>query len=114
MKTMFIPLLAIMSLLVGCEATQHYNRTKVVALGTPLPKKPYGTVRLFQSKEEVPGSYDVIGIMSVEGKAGEEAQFIKAFLYRAADLGADAVIFYHVSLVAGVEGGGSIVGSSGG
>jgi len=60
-------------------------------------------VKLYQSKEEVPSSYDVIAIMSVEGKAGEEAQFIKAFLYRAADLGADAVIFYRVSLAAGTE-----------
>src|SRR5438876_11619945 len=98
-----IPHLVITALLHGCETTPHYNRTKVVNVGTPLPKKPYGNVKLYQSKEEVPSSYDVIAIMSVEGKAGEEAQFIKAFLYRAADLGADAVIFYRVSLAAGTE-----------
>lgn len=79
-----------------------------------MPQKPYGTVKLFQSKEEVPASYDVIAIMSVEGKAGEEAAFMKAFLYRAADLGADAVIFHRVSLAAEIEGGGWVVDKSGG
>ena len=114
MKKTLIPLLVITSLLLGCESTPHYNRTKVVNVGTPLPKKPYGSVKLYQSKEEVPSDYEVIAIMSVEGKAGEEAQFMKAFLYRAADLGADAVIFYRVSLAAGTEGGGWIVGKGGG
>ena len=113
MKKTLIPLLVIASFLLGCESTPHYNRTKVVTFSQPLPKKPYGSVKLYQSKEEVQGSYDVIAMMSVEGKAGEEAQFIKAFLYRAADLGADAVILYRVSLVAGTEGG-WIVGKSGG
>ncbi len=77
MKATLIPVLAILTLVLGCESTPHYNRTKLVILGTPLPKKPYGTVKLFQSKEEVSGSYDVIGLMSVEGGAGEEAAFIK-------------------------------------
>src|SRR5262245_53787653 len=110
MKKMFIPVLAVALLLVGCESTAHYNRTKVVTVGTSLPKKPYGSVKLFEGKEEVPGKYDVIAIMSVEGNAGEEAAFIKAFLYRAADLGADAVILYRVSLAAGTGGGGWVVG----
>ncbi|MDB6058325.1 MAG: hypothetical protein JWO95_2169 [Verrucomicrobiales bacterium] len=62
--------------------------------GQALPKKPYGSVKLYQSKEEVRGDYDVIGIMTVDGNSGEEALFIKAFLYRAADIGADGVILY--------------------
>ena len=78
MKKTLIPLLVIASFLLGCESTPHYNRTKVVTFSQPLPKKPYGSVKLYQSKEEVQGSYDVIAMMSVEGKAGEEAQFIKA------------------------------------
>jgi hypothetical protein len=45
-----------------------------------------------------------MAILSVEGSAGDEAQFIKAFLYRAADLGADGVILYRVSLAAGTQG----------
>ncbi len=52
--------------------------------------------------------------MSVEGNAGEEAQFIKAFLYRAADVGADAIIFYRGNVVAGQGGGAWIAGAKGG
>ena len=114
MKKTLVPILIIVSLLLGCESTQHYNRTKVVTLGTPLPKRPYGSVKLYQAKEEVSGNYDVIAMMSVEGKAGEEAQFIKAFLYRAADLGAEGLILYRVSFAAGTEGGGWILGKNGG
>ena len=114
MKKMLIPVLAISSLLIGCESTPHYNRTKVVSIGTPRPKKPYDSVKLYQSKEEVGASYELIAIMSVEGKAGEEAQFIKAFLYHAADLGADGLILYRVSLASGTEGGGWVVGNKGG
>src|ERR1035438_4930747 len=99
MKKIILPVVAILSLILGCESTPHYNRTKMVMLGTTFPKKPYGTVKLFQSKEEVVGKYDVIALMSVEGKAGEEAQFIKAFLYRAADVGADGMILYRGSVM---------------
>lgn len=110
-----LPLIPLaLSLLPGCESTPHYNRTKVVVIGQTLPKKPYGSVKLYQNKEEIPGAYDTIALMSVEGKAGEEAAFIKAFLYRGADLGADGVILYRVSLAAGVEGGGWIAGKGGG
>jgi hypothetical protein len=109
-----IPLIAVVLLLTGCESTPHYNRTKVVTLGTAFPKKPYGSVKFYDAKEQVPGAYDVVAIMSVEGKAGEEAQFIKAFLYRAADLGADGLILYRVSMAAGIEGGGWVAGTHGG
>lgn len=104
MKISLVPLLGVAALLFGCESTPHYNRTKVVALAEPQPKKPYGSVKLYQSKDAVPGTYEVIAMMSVAGKAGEEAQFIKAFLYRAADLGADGLILERVSLVAGSQG----------
>jgi hypothetical protein len=114
MKKPLISFLAVLSLLLGCESTPHYNRTKVVSLGAPMPKKAYGTVKLFQSKGEVKGGYDVIALMSVEGKAGEEAEFIKAFLYRAADLGADAIIFYRVNVAVGRGGGGWFAGRGGG
>jgi hypothetical protein len=101
---MIVAGLAILSLLLGCESTPHYNRTKIVMIGATLPKKPYGTVKLFQSKAEVTGSYDVIALMSVEGNPGEESAFIKAFLYRAADVGADAIILYRGGVVAGQQG----------
>ena len=97
--------------LVGCqEPTRHYDRTEVVALESPRPKKRYGSVKFYQSKADVPGHYDIIAILSVEGKAGEEAAFIKAFLYRAADLGGDGVIFYRVSVAGGTESGGWTIG----
>jgi hypothetical protein len=116
MKRTIISALAVTGLLIGCEPVPHYNRVQVASLtGQPaeVPVKqqgkvrPYGSVKLFQSKEEVPGKYQVIGIMSVEGKAGEEARFITAFLYRAADMGADAIILYRVSLTSDLKGGGS-------
>ena len=94
----------LVALIVGCESTPHYNRTKVVSLAPGYPRTPHGSVKLYERKEDVPKTYDIIALLSVEGRAGEEAQFIKAFLYRAADLGADGVIFYRVSMVAGSEG----------
>ena len=112
MRKTIVPFLAVLSFLLGCaESTPHYNRTKVLTFETPLPKKPYGTVKLIQSKtpygsvqDEITGKYDVIALMTVEGRAGEEAAFIKAFLYRGADLGADAIILYRGSVIAGQEG----------
>jgi hypothetical protein len=112
-KTLFAAVIALTTIL-GCESTPHYNRTKIVVVGTTFYKKSYGTVKLFQSKAEVTGSYDVIALMSVEGKAGDEAAFIKAFLYRAADLGADAIILYRGAVIPGTEGGGWAIGSGGG
>jgi hypothetical protein len=85
-------------LLTGCESCPHYNRTQVMGPnGAPVvasAKKPYGTVKLYQDKSEVPRAYDVVAILSVAGDKNEESKFITAFLYRAADLGADGVIFH--------------------
>jgi hypothetical protein len=113
MKSLALLVTLLLPVISGCESTPHYNRTKVVFLGQPSPKKPYGTVKLFQAKEEATKPYDVIALMSVSGNAGEEAAFIKAFLYRGADMGADAVIFYRVSLAGGQEGGGFLAGRNG-
>ena len=100
----FIFIIAIAALIMGCESTPHYNRTHVLMMGQALPKKPYGSVRLYEHKQDVTGSYDLMAIMTVEGNAGEEALFMKAFLYRAADIGADAVIFYREQEHAQVQG----------
>jgi hypothetical protein len=94
MKKTLILALAIAGLFSGCESTPHYNRTKIVMMEPALPKKPYGSVKLFENKEDAPKNYDVIAIMTLQGDAGDEAQFMKAFLYRAADVGADGLIFY--------------------
>jgi hypothetical protein len=112
MKKTIIPLLVVLALLVGCaEPTPHYKRTKILNLGESFPKKSYGSVKLIQSdtpygtaQKQIEGKYDVIALMTVEGHAGEEAAFIKAFLYRGADLGADAIILYRGNVVSGQDG----------
>ncbi|MGA2867396.1 MAG: hypothetical protein ABSF95_23215 [Verrucomicrobiota bacterium] len=98
MKKNLIVIAALACLLLGCEVCPHYNRIRVGTLtGGPvvaLPKKEYGTVKLYQDKSEVTEKYEVIALMSLQGDPGDEPRFIKAFLYRAADLGADGVILY--------------------
>jgi hypothetical protein len=74
-------------------------------MGPVLPKKAYGTVKLYEHKEDVTAPYDVMAIMTVDGNAGEEALFMKAFLYRAADIGADGVIFYRGQATPTFQGG---------
>jgi hypothetical protein len=61
---------------------------------TTQPKKPYGSVKLYQDKSEITKKYEVMALMTLEGDAGDEARFVTAFLCRAADLGADGVILY--------------------
>jgi len=122
MKKAVLPGLAIAFLITGCaEPCPHYYRTNVVSLNgqpTEIPSsqygkvRPYGSVKFFQSKEEVTNPYDVVAIMTVSGKPEEEEKFIKAFLYRAADLGADGVIFYRVNLATKIEGGGWVMGQN--
>jgi len=94
MKKMIFSVLAVLTLMVGCESTSYYSRVKVEMVGSPAAKKPYGTVEFFQSKEKVTASYDVIARMSVEGGASTESALIKAFQDQAADIGADGVILY--------------------
>jgi len=96
-----LALVVVVFLFVGCEPVPHYNRVRVASVtGEPVkvpPKlwgkvKPYGSVKLLQKRDEVTAPSEVIAIMSVQGERGEEAGFIDAFLHRAADLGADAII----------------------
>jgi hypothetical protein len=49
-------------------------------------------VKVFQTPDDVKRPYEVIGMMSCEGSAGEEAGILNAMLYRAADMGGDAII----------------------
>lgn len=53
----------------GCESTPHYNRTKVAVI-RQFPKRPYGSVELFENKDDVKKPYEVIAYMSIDGKAG--------------------------------------------
>lgn len=117
-----IPLLAIALLLIGCEPVPHYNRVQMASLTgqpnkVPIKQhgkvKPYGTVKLFQSRAEVTTPYEVIGIMTVAGEPGDEARFITAFLYRAADMGADAIIL-NPSGSTFVQKGGAFIAGPGG
>lgn len=98
--TLLLP--TVLCLVVGCEPVTHYNRTQVASLtGQPMEVahskhgkvKPYGSVKTFFSKSEVLCKYDIIALLSVEGEAGDEARFLTAMQYRAADLGADGLIF---------------------
>jgi len=106
MKT-WLFFLAIALFTFGCEPVPHYNRVQVASLTSQPNKvpikmqgkvKPYGTIKLFQNKQEVNVPYEVIGIMSVQGVRGDEAKFMTAFMYRAADLGADAVVLDPLNL----------------
>jgi hypothetical protein len=57
-----------------------------------LEKKPYGTVRPYQTAKEVGRPFETMGFMSCEAPAADEAAVLKAMLYRAADMGADGVL----------------------
>src|SRR3974377_695750 len=87
-------LLSISCLLTACEPCPHYNRLQVAAYtgDNVVQKKPYGTIRPYQTLEEVGRPFEVIGLMTCEGSAAEEAGILKAMLYRAADMGADGVL----------------------
>lgn len=103
--TIILSTILAVALLTGCESTPHYNRTKLILLSPALPKRPYGSVKFYQDKSELAGqNYEVIAFMSVSGDQGDEARFIKAFLYRAADVGADGIIFYRGDAVVGKSG----------
>ncbi len=113
MQKLIVPFLAVAFFVVGCgEPCPHYNRTSVVSLigqPTEIPSKergkikPYGSVQLFENKAEITKPYEVIAILTVSGNLGEEARFMKAFEYRAADLGADGVIFYKGQVTPGLN-----------
>jgi hypothetical protein len=109
MKMKIIAAASVACLLMGCEACPHYNRTQVMGPNgsavVPAAKKPYGSVKLYENKSEVSGSYDVVAILTVAGDKNDEARFLTALRYRAADLGADGVILYRVGeTVAAVPG----------
>jgi hypothetical protein len=89
--------LAITLVLSGCEPCRHYNRLQVVAYAGPAKapaaqRKPYGTIKPYDTAQDVGRPFEVIGFMSMEGSAADEATVLKAMLYRAADMGADGII----------------------
>jgi hypothetical protein len=88
-------------LVVGCEPCKHYNRLQVVRYMGALPAKPYGTVRPYQTAQEVGRPFETMGFMSCEAPASDEAAVLKAMLYRAADMGADGVLLNPTPLSGG-------------
>lgn len=83
----------------GCEPCRHYNRLQVASYAGPdkahkEARRPYGTVRPYNNAESVGKPFEVIGYLSCEGSAGEEAAILKAMLYRAADMGGDGVLLH--------------------
>lgn len=93
---LLLGLLGVVILSQGCssEPVRHYKRLQAASYVGSLPKKAYGTVRFFQTPEEIKQPFEVIGLMTCEAPAGDEAGVINAMLYRAADMGADAVLLF--------------------
>jgi hypothetical protein len=91
----------LLALIVGCEPCKHYNRLQVVRYMGALPAKPYGTVRPYQTAQEVGRPFETMGFMSCEAPAADEAAVLKAMLYRAADMGADGVLLNPTPLSGG-------------
>ncbi len=85
-------LLGTLILTVACEPVPHYNRLQAAILIKGLPRRPYGSVHVFQFADEVNRPYQPVGILSCDGTPGEEAGILNAMLYRAADMGADAIV----------------------
>jgi hypothetical protein len=98
----------------GREPVIRYNRLNVASFTgrmqrfpTP-PQRPYGTVKVFENRDDVKQAYEIIGMMSCEGEAKEEAEIIRAMLYRAADMGSDGIILNPASSASQPNGAGNI------
>ncbi len=76
----------------GCEPCRNYDRVQVAAYTGFAKKKPYGTIKPYQTPEDVGRPYEVIGFMGCEADAGDEAAVLRAMLYHAADMGADGLL----------------------
>lgn len=48
--------------------------------------------RFFNAPQDISRPYEIIGMVSCEGSAGEEAGILNAMLYRCANLGGDGVL----------------------
>jgi len=90
-----LPIILCALALISCaEPCPHYNRLQVATFyGGQAPiKKPYGSVVPYYAPEDVPGKFKALAFMSCDGNVNEEAAILKAMLYRAADMGADAIL----------------------
>jgi hypothetical protein len=92
----------------GCEPVRHYNRLQIATFEQGLPRRPYGSVKVFREPSDVNRQYEVIGEMSCEGSAGDEAGILNAMHYKAADMGADGVLLNDGPRVPGEQVGGSV------
>ena len=79
-------------LVLGCEPVRYYNHIEVAAFGGNFNRKPHGTENVFQTADDIKRPYDVIGRMSCEGPAKQEAGILNAMLYHAANIGADGLL----------------------
>ena len=97
MRTVIPYGLFLLVFITACEPCPHYRRLEVAAFSGPekvdkSARKPYGTIQPYEKVEDIGRPYKVIGFMSCEGSAAEEAAILKAMLYRAADMGADGIL----------------------
>lgn len=79
-------------LVLACEPVRYYNHIEVAAFGGNFHRKPHGTVNVFQTVDDIKRPYEVIGRMSCEGPAKQEAGILNAMLYHAANIGADGLL----------------------
>lgn len=64
-------------------------------------KRSVDSVLVHENPDDVVEEYEVIALMHSEGVPGEGGRFREAFRQRAADVGADALIFKRVDLNGG-------------
>jgi hypothetical protein len=81
-----------MFLAVGCTPMAHPNRLRVAPFQT-VAAKPRGGVQVFQQAVDIKRPYKVIALLTTDADAADEAAVLKAMLERAADLGADGLLF---------------------
>ncbi|MGB0581929.1 MAG: hypothetical protein ACPGVU_19715 [Limisphaerales bacterium] len=90
--------------LYGCRSAAdiYQRRISLTLLEPTRPAKPADGVKVYEYKNAVTEDYDVVALMKAEGYPTEVAKFKKAFQQRAADIGADGLIFKQVNLDEGL------------
>ena len=85
-------LLAGAALFAGCATTPSASQIRVDRLMEVSPAPKAGPVPVFLGEDDVPGDFDELAELRLDGNAGFRQQAADAFAAKAAALGADAVI----------------------
>jgi hypothetical protein len=81
---------ALVAIGVGCESTNS-NQLRVATF-VQAAKKPRGSVKVFQTTNEVNQPYKVIALLTTSADAADEAAVLTDMLNHAADLGGDGLL----------------------